>query len=158
MHLKVDGWDLNLRFSAAHFLPTHDKCQRLHGHDYSVSVQIEGFESKGFVVDFLLVEKELREMLDRLDHRVLLPKQSEKLEWHASDNKTNTEISYNGYLVSIPSVFICNLPVDSTSSEELSDYLAGELMEKLKEEENVKSLQLCLYEGPGRGACATREK
>lgn len=156
MQLRVDGWDLNLRFSAAHFLPTHDKCQRLHGHDYSVSVEIEGNESKGFVVDFLLVEKILREILDRLDHRVLLPNQSERLEWHTSGN--NTEISYNGFLVSIPTIFVCALPVDSTSSEELSDYLAGELLEKLKEEENVKSIQLCLYEGPGRGACATREK
>lgn len=156
MQLRLNGWDLDLRFSAAHFLPTHDKCQRLHGHDYSVSVEIEGYESKGFVVDFLLVEKVLRDMLNELDHRVLLPNQSEKLEWHESGQ--NVEISYNTIFLSIPQQFIYRVDVDSTSSEELSDFLAAKLMNKLRDEKNVKSLTLCLYEGPGRGACAARER
>ncbi len=156
MQLRMDGWDLNLRFSAAHFLPTHDKCQRVHGHDYSVSVQIEGHRERGFVVDFLLVEKVLQEMLDELDHRLLLPNQSDILEWHKSGN--NMEISYNAHFLSVPLEFVKQVDVDSTSSEDLSYFLAGKLMERLSGEENVKSVQLCVYEGPGRGACATRER
>lgn len=156
MQLRLNGWDLDIRFSSAHFLPTHDKCQRLHGHDYSVSVEIEGYSAKGFVVDFLEVEKMLREIVDKLDHRLLLPNQSEKLEWHESGN--NVDISYNGKLLSVPREFTYHINVDSTSSEEISDHLAGILMERLKDESNVKSLTLCLYEGPGRGACASREK
>ncbi len=156
MHLRLNGWDLDIRFSASHFLPTHDKCQRLHGHDYSVSVEIEGYTDRGFVVDFLVVEKILKQIVDRLDHRVLLPNQSERLEWHESGE--NMDISYNGHLLSIPKAFIHRVDVDSTSSEELSSYLASLLFDELKDEKNVKSLTLCLYEGPGRGACATKER
>lgn len=156
MQIRVDGWDLNLRFSAAHFLPTHDKCQRIHGHDYSVSVEIEGVEKSGFVVDFLLVEKVLRDILDRMDHRVLLPEQSNDLEWHESEK--NMVISYNAFQISVPLEFIYRVKVPSTSSEDLSDYIADLLMSELKDEKNVKSLTLCIYEGPGRGACATRNR
>lgn len=156
MEIRLDGWDLNIRFSAAHFLPAHNKCQRIHGHDYSVSAEIEGYNSTGFVADFLVVEKMLNEIVDNLDHRLILPNQSEILEWHESRN--NIEISYNGKLVSVPKEFTVHIPVNSTSCEDLSNYLAERLMDQLKDEKNVKSLKLCLHEGPGRSACATRGK
>ncbi|MEX2753109.1 MAG: 6-pyruvoyl tetrahydropterin synthase family protein, partial [Candidatus Freyarchaeota archaeon] len=35
--LKVERTDLN--FSAAHFLIRHPKCERIHGHNYKVTIE-----------------------------------------------------------------------------------------------------------------------
>src|SRR5947208_10966948 len=38
--VKVEGG--NLKFSSAHFITFGGKCERLHGHNYGVLVEIEG--------------------------------------------------------------------------------------------------------------------
>ncbi len=154
MEIRLDGEILNLRFSCAHFLPTHTKCERIHGHDYAVSVEIGGANEKGMVVDFLLVERQIREIIDEIDHHLLIPNQSDVLEWHKSGE--NLLISYNGRLLSIPEVYTFHIDADSSSSEDLSIFLLNSLWERLKNEKNVKSLKLCLHEGPGRVACAEK--
>jgi len=40
--LELDGWETGLKFAAAHFLPGVERCNRIHGHNYAVSVRIEG--------------------------------------------------------------------------------------------------------------------
>ena len=58
-------------FSAAHFLSNyHGKCENLHGHNYLVRLWVRGNEldSGGMLVDFALLKKLLKEILDTLDH------------------------------------------------------------------------------------------
>ena len=43
--VKVEGG--NLRFSSAHFITFGGKCERLHGHNYGVLVEIEGTLTEG---------------------------------------------------------------------------------------------------------------
>jgi len=56
-------------FSAAHFIPGHLKCGRMHGHNYKVKATIEGRvnEKTGMVVDF----GKVKEVLRRFDHQTL---------------------------------------------------------------------------------------
>lgn len=63
-------------FEAAHFLPyvaPDHKCRRVHGHSYSVRVEVEGDVSaaEGWVIDFGDFKTAVQPLIDRLDHRCL---------------------------------------------------------------------------------------
>jgi 6-pyruvoyltetrahydropterin/6-carboxytetrahydropterin synthase len=53
----------------AHVLPGHPKCGQLHGHTYTVEVQVEGEMSGGMVLDFADLKAQIRQVLARYDHR-----------------------------------------------------------------------------------------
>lgn len=59
-------------FSAAHHLREyHGKCENMHGHNWKVRLEItrDSLTSEGFVCDFTLLKKVLKDILDLLDHR-----------------------------------------------------------------------------------------
>jgi len=61
-------------FAAAHFLVNyHGKCENLHGHNYRVRVFAEGSEldGGGMLLDFGMLKKSLKKVLDRIDHSLL---------------------------------------------------------------------------------------
>ena len=61
-------------FSAAHRLRDYKgDCENLHGHNWRVEVSIEsqGIDSLGMVMDFKVLKKEVRAFLGRLDHTYL---------------------------------------------------------------------------------------
>lgn len=67
--LRVEDW-----FAAAHYLENyHGKCENLHGHNYKVRVYVSGTElgPGGMLIDFALLKKMVKEVLDMLDHRNL---------------------------------------------------------------------------------------
>ena len=62
------------RFDAAHYLPNYEgKCKNLHGHTWTLEVEVEGSVSKvsGFVVDFAFLKEIMQPLLDVLDHHCL---------------------------------------------------------------------------------------
>lgn len=61
-------------FSAAHLLrEIGGKCEELHGHNFKVEVTVgaEALNSEGILIDFRLVKKWLKAILDRMDHQHL---------------------------------------------------------------------------------------
>ena len=61
-------------FEAAHQINGYNgKCQRLHGHNWSVEALVEGYEldELGMLIDFKILKAELNKVLDELDHRYL---------------------------------------------------------------------------------------
>lgn len=65
---------VNDDFSSAHFLREYrGKCERLHGHNWKVSVSIlsEKLNSKGMIIDFKILKTKLYEVLKNLDHKCL---------------------------------------------------------------------------------------
>ncbi|ADC65591.1 6-pyruvoyl tetrahydropterin synthase and hypothetical protein [Ferroglobus placidus DSM 10642] len=70
-------------FSAAHYIPEHWKCGKIHGHNFKVEVEIEGeVKENGMVMDFLDLKKELKEVLKEFDHRII----NEIIEIPTSEN------------------------------------------------------------------------
>lgn len=63
------------QFSAAHALYNYSgKCERLHGHNFTVEAAIEGKEisaESGMLIDFSILKKALEGVLEPLDHTVL---------------------------------------------------------------------------------------
>src|SRR5205823_4766741 len=76
--IRVDGWRSGIRFDAAHVIPHHPRCGRLHGHTYGLHAEVHGDldPRTGFVLDFGTVEQVLRDVADRLDHHVLVQAKS----------------------------------------------------------------------------------
>jgi 6-pyruvoyltetrahydropterin/6-carboxytetrahydropterin synthase len=68
---RIGVWD---HFSSAHYLRNYNgKCEHLHGHNWKVEVVLEGnkLDSAGMLIDFGIVKKYLKEVMDILDHKCL---------------------------------------------------------------------------------------
>jgi 6-pyruvoyltetrahydropterin/6-carboxytetrahydropterin synthase len=66
------GRDHPIRISAGHRIQHHDgKCSRPHGHNYQITVSVQGeIREEGWVVD----KGDITEVIDEWDHRFLLQK------------------------------------------------------------------------------------
>ena len=70
-------WRLTVRddFSAGHALRHYEgKCERMHGHNFAVELTVEGEKlapGTEMLLDFKVLKKGLKAVLDTLDHRLL---------------------------------------------------------------------------------------
>lgn len=55
-------------FSAAHFIPGHPKCGKLHGHNYHLKVMVT---SELHWIDFAWIKKATERVLEKYDHTTL---------------------------------------------------------------------------------------
>ncbi|MFQ6127450.1 MAG: 6-pyruvoyl tetrahydropterin synthase family protein [Thermoplasmata archaeon] len=156
MELRIDGWKSRIRFSASHFVPTHEKCDKLHGHDYAVHLLLEGeVDSSGMIMDFILLKKAMRKIVEELDHRVLLPGKSPlmKIKKGSTISISVGEKSYH-----FPSEDVRILDIGAVSAENLADYVLRKLTDEIGIPENVSSISVGVDEGPGQGAWASVTK
>lgn len=61
-------------FSSAHNLRNYNgNCENLHGHNWKVEAILEGenLDETGMLIDFKVLKKSLKKILDRLDHKYL---------------------------------------------------------------------------------------
>ena len=61
-------------FDAAHYLTDYyGKCERMHGHTYTLEVTLEGkIQPNGLVIDFVVLKRLVKKhVLNKLDHHVL---------------------------------------------------------------------------------------
>ena len=127
-----------LKFSAAHFIAYPGFRERLHGHNYRVSVAAEGqLGRQGYVVDFGVVKKIARKLCDRLDERILVPACSDCLT--IEERGATIVLNYEGDEFQFPAADAILLPIIHSSAEELAQYLAAELKAEL-ETEGIASL------------------
>jgi 6-pyruvoyltetrahydropterin/6-carboxytetrahydropterin synthase len=64
---------IRMSFDAAHYLPNHPKCGKVHGHTWTVEVKVLGpvNPSTGMVVDFSTLKEQLKAILSEFDHRLI---------------------------------------------------------------------------------------
>jgi 6-pyruvoyltetrahydropterin/6-carboxytetrahydropterin synthase len=155
MKIVINGIHANLRFASAHMIPCHEFCGGIHGHSYHVDVIVEGERGGqfGFVADFKTVKALIRKMCKELDHKLLIPENSKELEFISKDP---VEFSIGTKEYKIPREDCCLLPLPSTSAEDLAEYLADKLFQELRNEGDIKSVEICVNEGIGQGAYSTK--
>ena len=64
-------------FDAAHYTPgVEGKCQNIHGHTYRLDVEVEGEINKatGMVIDFLVLKKIVKRIVEEYDHKIIVPR------------------------------------------------------------------------------------
>lgn len=142
-----------LHFSAAHFILLGGKCERLHGHNYTVSVELTGgLGEDHYVFDFVALKKIGRQICDSLDHHFLLPQRSADLDVKRNNGEWEIRYADRRYVLPAEDVFV--LPVDSITAERLAEYICHRLIEALPESavDNLTGVTIGVEEAPGQTA------
>ena len=140
-----------LRFSAAHFTTFGAECEPLHGHNYAVSVEIEGeLTVDSWVLDFVEAKRIVVAICQDLDHRFILPLANTALIVAADD--TEYEIAFGDRRYVVPRADVAALPIDNSTAERLAEWLAGRLQAELRTRgaSNVTRIKVGVEEAPGQ--------
>ncbi len=137
-----------LRFSACHLIPYHQKCGRLHGHTYAVSVKIHGERSDEFIIDFELLKELISEICSSLDHHVIIARNDPRIKIRTEGDGVIVDIGEKNYRFLADDVVF--VPIDSTSAESLSEYVASRIASRMGP--NVSQIEVWIDEGIGQGA------
>lgn len=145
--VKVEGG--NLKFNSAHFITFGGKCERLHGHNYRVLVEIEGtLNDDKLVLDFTVIKQLTREICQRLNHRFLLPIYNPHLELIESPDAWEVRFQDKRYL--FPRTDVVELPIDNSTAERLAEYICTELRNALAvhDTSNLHTIMVGVEEAP----------
>lgn len=143
-----------LKFSAAHFIAYPGFREMLHGHNYQVSVRVEGrLGPDGYVLDFGPLKEATRDVCAELDEKVLVPTRSDCLGV-TEDGASVTLVYEDGARFVFPRTDVCLLPIVHSSAEELARYLWDRLRGVLlsARAEGLVRLDVRVAESPGQSA------
>lgn len=120
-------------FCAAHFITYEgDRCEMLHGHNYRAAAMVEGgLNANHYVFDFVTLKKILREVCDRLDHRMLLPRDNPLIA--VADDGREIEVIFRDRRYIFPREDCVILPIANTTAELLAEWIGGEVRAALRE-------------------------
>jgi 6-pyruvoyl-tetrahydropterin synthase len=153
---RIDVSGAGLRFAAAHFATFGGGCEPLHGHNYALVVQLEGdLSDDSWLLDFGEVRHLAAALCKELDHSFLLPLESRHLGVERREG--HYEIVFGTRRYVIPEADVCPLPIDNSTAERLSEWLAGRLAGELlsRGAANLSSLTVTVEEAPGQSASFT---
>jgi 6-pyruvoyltetrahydropterin/6-carboxytetrahydropterin synthase len=144
-----------LGFASAHFITFKGRCERLHGHNYQVWVEVEGeLTDDGYVFDFVELKQIARRLCDALDHRVLLATENPQIV--IEQNSGTITARYNGRRYVFPAADVVLLPISNTTAELLATYLADQFARQLRDrtDHRLSAIGVWVAEGPGQRAYA----
>ncbi len=120
-----------LVFCSGHFITYDgDHCERIHGHNYRASVEVEhDLDQNHYVVDFIALKDLTRAITDELDHRMLLPSRSRQIV--LQEDGPNVRVTYRERYWSFPRDECVLVPIANTTAELLADYIAGRLRQAM---------------------------
>ncbi len=147
----------NFKFSAAHFLIfDKDKAERLHGHNYQVTLEVysdqtQAILTNGLMVDFSFLKKTVKDLVDEWDEMVLLPQNQPEMRFQ--EEGTQLKVWFRERYYEFPKNEVLLLPIINTSVECMAHLFA----EKLKNRVSFKDLGVTQFlvkidESPGQGA------
>jgi len=145
----------DFKFSIAHFtLFGPAEAEPLHGHNYRVSVEIEGrrLDEAGLLADCGDLKRRIRALCAELDDRILLPKESPWLE--VVDGDESVEVRFAERVYRLPAAEVVRLPIENTSMELLARFFWQALAAGLPAE-RIRSLAVEVEETDGQ-SCGYR--
>jgi len=155
-HYFIRVSDPKMSFSAAHFVLTSDGLEPLHGHNYSVSVEVKArLGTNGMVADFRDIKRVVRGVCGELDHRILLPKESDSIELDVHD--TTVEVRHKDRRYLFPKEDCVLLPIRETTAELLAGYIAERMVHMIETVVGDSfEYTVCVSETGGCEGCARR--
>lgn len=117
----------HLVFSAAHFITFNGNiCERLHGHNWRVSVEVEGLlDENGYVFDFIALRDATQKLVNELDHRMLLPTQHDRIQVTADEREVTVRFEERRWVFPLEDCIL--LPIANTTAELIAHWLAEQL-------------------------------
>ncbi|MBA2627465.1 MAG: 6-pyruvoyl tetrahydropterin synthase family protein [Gemmatimonadales bacterium] len=145
-----------LVFASAHFITFQGhRCETLHGHNYRVGIAVEGTldDEVRFVVDFSVLKRIAKRVVDAIDHKVLLPLDNPKLA--VTESAESVSVSVHGVPRYVfPRTDCALLPLANSTAELLAEYLGIQVRDALAAEgiRHLALLELEVEESPGQAA------
>ena len=119
-HVTVSG--VRLKFASAHMATLGNELEPLHGHNYSVSVKVEGSLTNDFwVIDFSKIKGITRDICDQLDHKFLLQAKSNLLS--STLEQETWHLSFDNRVYQLPQSDVAVLAIENTTAELLAEDL-----------------------------------
>ena len=140
-------------FASAHFLIfANGKREALHGHNYQVSVAVEGeLDRAGIVLDFIAFKPVVKRICDELDHRTLIQKDSSVLKIRRGGD--HVTVAYRNQRIVLPTADALLLPIVNTSTELLAEYIAAQIRVRTRHHfpaAKLKVIEVCVEEARGQ--------
>jgi len=153
MSYRLVQGELSFKFAAAHFVLGATGCERLHGHNYLVEVEVHGEQdkTKNLVIDFLELKPFVREIVEALDHRILLPANNPNLEITQEQHEYHLLFKPKQKQYIFPRSDVILLPLENTTVEEFARYFAEQLKPLFKRYPNVEAIEVGVFEYKGQG-------
>ncbi|MEA2625498.1 MAG: hypothetical protein QOD06_1543 [Candidatus Binatota bacterium] len=149
----------HLKFSAAHFIAYRGFREALHGHNYQVSVRLEGrVGADGYVVDFGVIKRAVKRICESLDEKVLLPEASDCLAITREGGDVLVRYE-DGARFSFPESDVRLLPIVHSSAEELAGYVLDRVAAELPDlaDRGIGWVEVGVAEAPGQVAYCRRD-
>lgn len=148
-----------LVFSAGHFITydAGDACESLHGHNYRVAVTLRGdVNADAYVYDFVALKDVMRELVDELDHAMLLPRDNPDLTLERRED--GVSVRYDDRRYHFPEDDVVVLPIPNTTAEMLARHLLDRLAERLDADgaEGLREAEIEVEESFGQAGHARR--
>jgi 6-pyruvoyltetrahydropterin/6-carboxytetrahydropterin synthase len=147
-------------FCAAHFITYEGHlCEALHGHNYRVAAGFEGpLDENFYVFDFVRLKRLLKAVADRLDHRTLLPSESERIVVQQTGDEVVATYKDKRYV--FPAGDVVLLPIPNTTAEMLARWIAGEIKARLSPTElaAARAIEVEVEESFGQRAIYREER
>ena len=123
-----------LVFASAHFITfAGHRCEGLHGHNYRARVTVEGAlnQESWFVFDFVELKRIMRKLCDEIDHLVLLPLESSRIQVVEDGEVVKVGVDGKPRYV-FPRRDCALLPIPNTTVEMLARLLTERLRTELE--------------------------
>lgn len=148
------------KFNAAHFVAFKGYRERLHGHNYRVSVRLHGsrhIQQDGYVIDFGDVKKSVEKVCKELNEHFLCPMLSDVLVIEEDERKSSVKITCeDGSVFVFPKVDCSMLPIVHATAEEIGVYLWGRILDRLDSQflirRGIHTMDVTVAEAPGQDA------
>jgi 6-pyruvoyltetrahydropterin/6-carboxytetrahydropterin synthase len=120
----------SLVFSAAHFITyLGNQCERLHGHNYRVEVEIPGpLDENHYVFDFIALRDAAHQLCVELDHHVLLPTKSTQI--NVTEEGSEVVARFDNRRWVFPRADCILLPIPNTTAELLARWIGEQLFDR----------------------------
>jgi 6-pyruvoyltetrahydropterin/6-carboxytetrahydropterin synthase len=147
----------NFVFCSGHFISYEgDKCERLHGHNYRATVEIEGdLDENHYVFDFIALKRRAKPIIDELDHYMMLPTRNPLIQ--VEEQGRSVRVRYRDREWIFPRGDCVLLPLENTTAELLARYIAERLRDDLHAHHNFTPAVLRVEVEENVGQSATCE-
>jgi 6-pyruvoyltetrahydropterin/6-carboxytetrahydropterin synthase len=140
-------------FASAHFLIFPDgQREPLHGHNYQVSVALEGeIDHAGVVLDFITFKPLVKRVCDALDHRTLIQTESPVIKVRKRNKEI--EVVYKKQRIVLPKRDVILLPLVNTSTELLAEHVADQIRREVRKQfphARIRAIEVKVEEARGQ--------
>ena len=120
----------DFKFNCAHFIAHKGFREKLHGHNYHITVKVTGhgqLNSDGYLIDFADIKIAARSICQTFNEYFICPMKSEAMEITEENNNLCLKCE-DGSIFSFPKGDCITLPIYHSSAEELAHYICCQII------------------------------